>query len=892
MSVDLLLRRLRRLGGPIAATVCAVAWGALLTRLQLRALHLLQLEGYQTLRYLRWSVRHGGHWSSRRGLTTASVVGGLAALDALTGARPVSRDLMLAAVAGLGAWRWWEERPRAATKPLVLTSRAKRLLAGQSVLSLAMILGPAALCAIRGRDRGRAAAALVAGAAAASLVSPPVAAAANLLLWPVEEAFRRYYLRDARRLLQEIGPVVVGVAGSYGKTSTKEITATILAARFSVLRPPGSFNTPMGISRIVRERLEPTHQIFVAELGDYVPGDIRFLCNLVHPKIGILTTIGPEHLERFKTMDRIVQTKQELIDALPEGGIAIVNQDDPLVRAIGDRAEQRGLTAIRYGQTEPGAQVRARDVQTTRDGLTFMVEVDGIGEAQFQIGLLGRHNVMNVLAGTAAGLALGMTLPEIALAARRIEPVEHRLQPIQGAGGVLVIDDTYNSNPRGAAEALMVLGELPGNQKVLVTPGMIELAERETEEHRLLGQRAAEVCDHVILVGPERTRPIAEGLLAGGFAPDRIHVVASRDAATAELQTLLQAGDVLLWENDLPDTYAEETGDRRQESGVRSQESGGAEPVSQVVRVGAMKRAPTGDSDAVRARFIAPPDSSAPSVSEHANGTSDSATILAEPEQRANRVKSTVVDGLRVVYREDGPPDGPPVIVLHGWGASKEAVASIQACLRMTHRTIALDLPGFGESDPPPVAWGSEEYAELVRGFMQALGIERASVVGHSHGGRVSIVLAATYPELVDRLVLVNSAGLRPKRGPKYYARVYGFKAGRTVLASPALSGAAGAPLRRALEARFGSTDYRQAGPMRGTLVRVVNEDWRHLLPRIAASTLLIWGDQDRETPLADGQLMEQLIPDAGLVVFSGAGHFSYADDLDRFGRVVRHFLA
>ena len=155
-------------------------------------------------------------------------------------------------------------------------------------------------------------------------------------------------------------------------------------------------------------------------------------------------------------------------------------------------------------------EVRARDVQTTRDGLTFTVEADGQGEAQLQVPLLGRHNVMNLLAATGAALALGMTLPEIAVAARRVEPVEHRLQPIQGAGGVLVIDDTYNSNPKGAAEALSVLGELPGNQKVLVTPGMIELAEREAEEtaracESLRGQ-LAECQDNLIRVRAAKRR--------------------------------------------------------------------------------------------------------------------------------------------------------------------------------------------------------------------------------------------------------------------------------------------------------------------------------------------------------------------------------------------------
>jgi pimeloyl-ACP methyl ester carboxylesterase len=244
------------------------------------------------------------------------------------------------------------------------------------------------------------------------------------------------------------------------------------------------------------------------------------------------------------------------------------------------------------------------------------------------------------------------------------------------------------------------------------------------------------------------------------------------------------------------------------------------------------------------------------------------------------------------VYREDGPADAAPVVVLHGWGASIAAVGSIQAALRATHRTIALDLPGFGESDPPPVAWGAEEYAALVRAFLLKRGITRASFIGHSHGGRVSIVLAATHPEMVEKLVLVDSAGIRPKRTAGYYARVYSYKLSKRLLASPLLNGTFGAPLRGIFETRAGSDDYRQAGSMRGTLVRVVNEDWRHLLPRIVAPTLLIWGELDDSTPVSDGRLMEQLIPDAGLVIFPGAGHFAYADDFDRFARVVGHFLS
>ena len=260
----------------------------------------------------------------------------------------------------------------------------------------------------------------------------------------------------------------------------------------------------------------------------------------------------------------------------------------------------------------------------------------------------------------------------------------------------------------------------------------------------------------------------------------------------------------------------------------------------------------------------------------------------------AETLRDVVVDSLRVVCRVRGTLDGsrPIAVVLHGWGASSAAVTSIQACLADSHDSVAPDLPGFGASDPLPTVWGSEQYLASITQLLDQLGVRRASFVGHSRGGHFAFAFAARHPDRVDRLVLVDSAGLRGRRGAAYRARVLAFKAGRRVLRSRPLVGPRGAPLRALFERRFGSDDYRAAtGHQRGTLVRLVNEDASHLLPRVQAPTLLIWGERDDATPLADGQLMERLIPDAGLVVFPGAGHFSYADDPGRFCRVVSHFL-
>ena len=653
------------------------------------------------------------------------------------------------------------------------------------------------------------------------------------------------------------------MAGSYGKTSTKELTATILGARWNVLRPPGSYNTPMGISRVIREQLTPAHELFVAELGDYVPGDVRFLCDLVRPTIGILTTIGPEHLERFKTMERIVQTKEELIDALPPDGVAVVNQDDPLVRAIGDRAAARGLRVVRYGQTEPGVDVRARDVQTTRDGLSFTVVADGHGEARFQIGLLGRHNVMNVLAATSAALALGMSLPEIAAAARQIRPVEHRLEPIHGAGGVLVIDDTYNSNPRGAAEALTVLGDLPGGKKILVTPGMIELAERQFEEHFRLGKRAAAVCDEVILVGPERTRPIAEGLHAAGFPSDRVHLAMGRDAATAQLGRLLRAGDVVLWENDLPDTYAEETGAARH--AISQPPLPRREGVRPTLRTSLRRRW------APHHRASHPPTCGG----------------------GGRGWEETTVDGLRIAYREEGPTDAPPVVVLHGWGASIAAVASIQSVLSRTHRTVAIDLPGIRRQRP---ATGTLELSGVRRAAASVSWRSVASVERASSGTRSAASSRSSWPPRARRwskswCSSTARASARSVEPPTTPGCTHSRPVGACWRNSP-LNGTIGgsAPAAFRFQIRVGRLppgrlDARHAGPgrQRGS-------------PSPAAS--------DRRSDAADLGRARRLDspvrrspdgaahPDAGLVVFPGAGHFAYADDFDRFARVVGHFLA
>jgi pimeloyl-ACP methyl ester carboxylesterase len=247
----------------------------------------------------------------------------------------------------------------------------------------------------------------------------------------------------------------------------------------------------------------------------------------------------------------------------------------------------------------------------------------------------------------------------------------------------------------------------------------------------------------------------------------------------------------------------------------------------------------------------------------------------------------TTVLGLRTRYLVRG--EGPPVLVLHGWGASIEAVHPIVTGLAPVATVYALDLPGFGESELPPEPWGVEDYQAFVAAFMDELAIRASTIVGHSNGGRIAIRMACTEPDRVARLVLVDSAGIRPKRTLRYYRRVGMAKIGKQ---AARFLGSPGERLRARLVGRAASADYLAAGAMRPTLVRLVNADLRPYMPGIGVPTLLVWGSEDSETPLSAAREIERLIPDAGLVVLDGAGHFSYLDQPARFARIVSHFIA
>jgi UDP-N-acetylmuramoyl-tripeptide--D-alanyl-D-alanine ligase len=526
---------------------------ALATRVagrQHRLLHLLQIEHYESARLTLW-LRRRGELVQPLELVAVGALYASAIANAAVGQHWAAGALLLLSIpiAALGPREW--RRP--AAKPLVFTARAKRLF-GAAVLPSALSVLAAVVLAAIGAGWIALAVTLAAGWLLLAL-APLVLSGANFALRPVEAAVNRRFAAGARSTLARVDPLVVGITGSYGKTSTKFCLGAVLAADRPTLVTPASFNSYLGVVRTINEHLRPEHRAFVVEMGMFRRGDIAELCELVGPKVGVITAIGPMHLERLGSIEEIEAAKAELMEALPADGRLVTNADDPRCVAIAARSQ---APVTLFGIESPDAQVRALNVGFAGGRTELDIELDGGESIHVSAQLLGRHNVYNMLAAAAVGQALGVAPAAIARALGSASPPEHRLAPIHNAAaGVVVIDDAYNSNPEGAAAALAVLREHEAGRRLLVTPGMVELGELEEELNRRFGEQAAAVCDVVVLVGTKRTQPIYEGLVSAGMASDAVHVVADLGQATTLLGQIRQRGDVILFENDLPDTYAE-----------------------------------------------------------------------------------------------------------------------------------------------------------------------------------------------------------------------------------------------------------------------------------------------------------------------------------------------
>ena len=380
-----------------------------------------------------------------------------------------------------------------------------------------------------------------------SLFMPMIA---NFINKPVEKGVNNYYINDAKRIINELpNTIVIGITGSFGKTSTKYYLNTLLSAKYNVLMTPASFNTTMGVVKTVRGMLNATHEIFICEMGAKGVGEIKEICDIVHPKHSMITSIGEQHLETFKSVDNIIKTKFEIADCITDGTV-VLNYDNDLIRNHG--TDKNKLT---YGIGDGDYDYKATNIKVSPKGTSFTVIHKG-ESYDFSTKLLGSHNVQNITGAIAMAHFMGVPMRDLVFPVKRLECVPHRMEILDKGNGVTVIDDAFNSNPAGARAALGTLAMMEDCERILVTPGMVELGEREYDLNRELGEFAADCCDAAILVGERQAPPIKEGLLKKGYPEDKIYVVKSLNEGV-EIAYGLNAGRkrVILLENDLPDNY-------------------------------------------------------------------------------------------------------------------------------------------------------------------------------------------------------------------------------------------------------------------------------------------------------------------------------------------------
>ena len=498
-------------------------------------LHMFQQNSYKPTEYMEWMRVHSN---------VGRLLGkSLYAIVALPLVLIGSKGCMIAACI-MNIMTILVNKPQPAKKPLVYTKRVKRML----VTTAAIYLIAVSLSFLTGEYRIR-----ICGAVLLVLfiMQPFLILLVNLINRPVERAVDRYYINDAARILREMPDLkIIGVTGSYGKTSVKYFLSALLSVQYNVLHTPGNYNTTLGVVRTIREQMKPFHEIFVCEMGAREVGDIKEICELVHPGYGIITSIGPQHLQSFHTIENIISTKFELADAIPADGRVFLNYDNEYIRA-----HKIDRNIVSYGVTGDDISYKAYDIAVSQSGSSFKMRDAKGDEYEFHTRLVGNHNVQNIAGAIAVANTLGIPMEKLRYPVKQLESVPHRLQ-LTKQGGRIVLDDSYNSNKSGFKAALDTLAMFK-ELRILMTPGMVELGEKQYDENKEVGVYAADKCDYAVLVGKEQTRPIQDGLTEAGFARSRMIVVDTLQEAFQMVNAIPdERQKVVLIENDLPDNYA------------------------------------------------------------------------------------------------------------------------------------------------------------------------------------------------------------------------------------------------------------------------------------------------------------------------------------------------
>jgi len=526
-----------------------------------RQARFFQIEEYMDLRYLRWWLRSRDRALPNRPLI-AGFIGAVLAFflsEAPGSILPGVIGMIAALIAG------WPPNQGEIKKAFRPTDRARRLLASAFAVTALVMLGGASLLNTTVDSYEIQIAGLMLLGLGAFLLAPVWLVAGNIINRPFEGFLRGRFIASARRVMEDIQPTVIGITGSYGKTTTKNFLTQILNGRYKAYPTPKSYNTMMGVCIAINNDLADDYSVdyFVVEMGAYIRGEIERISNLTPPHISIVVEVGPQHLERFGSLENIAIAKYEIIKALPPDGVGVFNWDNPYVREMA--AKGYPATRLLVSKTADPASVTASDdsprfiatdIEETLNGLTFTIhDVKTQEREAFNIPVVGEHNVTNVLLATAVAVHEGMRLRDVAFRARTLRPAESRLVRETTPQGITIINDAYSANPAGVVSALKVLGMHSNGRRLLITPGMVELGDLHEPENHKLGQIAAQYATDVILVGKEQTEPIHAGLTEANFPADRLHIVEELREAVAWYQQHLKSGDTVMFLNDLPDTY-------------------------------------------------------------------------------------------------------------------------------------------------------------------------------------------------------------------------------------------------------------------------------------------------------------------------------------------------
>ncbi len=379
------------------------------------------------------------------------------------------------------------------------------------------------------------------------LLTPLFMVVVHFIILPIEKLIKKYYMGKAARKLATKSCKRIGITGSYGKTSTKNILAAILGKEYKVCVTPASYNTEMGICKTILEKLDD-EDIFIAEMGARKEGDIKILTEFVRPQYAILTTVGPQHLESFKSLENIEETKYELLRFMDREGSAVINGDSQSNLKLYKKCKvSKFLTCVE------GSYAWAKDIKMGKEGSTFTLMIEG-QEVALKTRLLGKCNIDNIVTAAALAYIMGITLKDIKDAVFRLEPTPHRLELIKN-GSVSIIDDSYNSNLTGALEALKVLENFEG-RKIVITPGFVEMGDKQSELNFRLGAEIADIADYVIVMNETNKNAILSGLISHNFKKERVFFANDRDKQKDYISRLTTEGCVILFENDLPDNFS------------------------------------------------------------------------------------------------------------------------------------------------------------------------------------------------------------------------------------------------------------------------------------------------------------------------------------------------